>query len=276
MIPTFLVSRLVRGHCTVALGGDGGDELFGGYSHYSRLLALQRIARRMPAALRASAAALATAWLPIGFKGRNWLRGLACDLDGDVPLIASYFDDGVRRALLAGHGSWPLVAESRRRSSTRNGGDLLQRATRLDFETYLPEDLLVKVDRASMLTSLEVRAPMLDYRVIEFAFRKVPSALKATAALRKVLLKKLALRVLPAGFDLRRKQGFEIPLAAWLKSGPWRGFFGDVLLDRGQTTFDHGVVRALLAGQARGRSNSERLFGLLMFELWRREYAVTL
>jgi asparagine synthase (glutamine-hydrolysing) len=153
-------------------------------------------------------------------------------------------------------------------------GDLLQRATRLDFSTYLPEDILVKVDRASMLASLEVRAPMLDREMIEFAFGKVPSHLKATANTRKVLLKKLAARILPPTFDHARKQGFAIPIGKWMRSGDWARFLSDVLLDAKQRTFDHGFVRRLLDGQRKGRTNSERLFGLLMFELWRREYRV--
>jgi asparagine synthase (glutamine-hydrolysing) len=175
---------------------------------------------------------------------------------------------------MAGHDGWPLVAESLHNQRSRLRGDLLQRATQLDFENYLPEDILVKVDRASMLSSLEVRAPMLDVRVIEFAFGKIPSELKATPTRRKVLLKKLAARLLPSAFDRSRKQGFSIPLGAWLRAGPWRDYFEQILLDSSQTTFDHAAIRGLLDGQRRGRANSERLFGLLMFELWRREYRV--
>jgi len=146
----------------------------------------------------------------------------------------------------------------------------------MDFENYLPEDILVKVDRASMLTSLEVRAPWLDYRLVEFAFGKVPSRLKATRAARKILPKMLARRVLPAGFDVHRKQGFSIPLARWLQAREWGGFFSQVLLDSGSGPFERRAVRNLLEGQRRGRSNSERLFALVLFELWRREYKITI
>jgi asparagine synthase (glutamine-hydrolysing) len=276
MVPTYLVSRLVRAQCTVALGGDGGDELFGGYAHYDRLLKMQRRFGWLPRNLRASAAWLGERVLPVGFKGRNWVQGLGADLDVSVPMIASYFARRTRRELMAGVQASPLVAEESSERRSHISGDLLQRATRLDFETYLPEDILVKVDRASMLSSLEVRAPMLDVSVMEFAFRKVPSKLKATPTSRKVLLKKLADRVLPRDFDRTRKQGFSIPLATWLKGGRWRKYFEDVLLDVGQKTFNRDVIRRLLEGQNRGLANSERLFGLLMFELWRREYRVDL
>ena len=146
----------------------------------------------------------------------------------------------------------------------------------MDFENYLAEDILVKVDRTSMLNSLEVRAPLLDYRLIEFAFGKVPSHLKATATSRKVLMKRLARRLLPPEFDQHRKQGFSIPLGSWLLSGPWRQFFEKVLLGSDNIPFERKEVAKLLEGHAAGRANSERLFALVMFELWRREYRVNL
>jgi asparagine synthase (glutamine-hydrolysing) len=273
MLPTYLVSRLVREHCTVALGGDGGDELFGGYGHYDRLLWMKGNLGRVPREVRVPIARAAEAILPIGFKGRNWLQGLAEDLDSGLPLIGSYFDAGARRRLLSNGRSASAVAEEIRHERIPRTDDLLERATRMDFENYLAEDILVKVDRASMLNSLEVRAPLLDYRVIEFAFGKVPSELKATVSGRKLLLKKLAARLLPPHFDTRRKQGFSIPLASWLREPAWQGFFRDVLLAP-DSFFSAKLATELLDGHLKGRSNSERLFALVMFELWRREYRI--
>jgi asparagine synthase (glutamine-hydrolysing) len=146
----------------------------------------------------------------------------------------------------------------------------------MDFANYLAEDILVKVDRASMLNSLEMRAPLLDHRLIEFAFGKVPSHLKATVHGRKLLLKKLAARVLPPRFDRDRKQGFSLPLSSWLQGGPWQRFFRDVLLGSDNPLFSRKIVSKLLDGQMKGRGNSERLFALVMFELWRREYRVSI
>jgi asparagine synthase (glutamine-hydrolysing) len=273
MLPTYLVSRLVREHCTVALGGDGGDELFGGYGHYDRLLWMKGNLGRVPREVRAPIARAAEAILPIGFKGRNWLQGLAEDLDTGLPLIGSYFDAAARRRLLANGRPASAVAEEIRHERIPRTDDLLERATRMDFENYLAEDILVKVDRASMLNSLEVRAPLLDYRVIEFAFGKVPSELKATVSGRKLLLKKLAARLLPPRFDTRRKQGFSIPLASWLREPSWQGFFRDVLLAP-DAFFSAKLAADLLDGHLKGRSNSERLFALVIFELWRREYRI--
>lgn len=275
MIPTFLVSQMVRQKCSVALGGDGGDELFGGYGGYSSLLWMKGRLGRFPRPLRQAIALGAEKLLPVGLKGRNWLQGLGEDLNSGLPLMASFYDATTRRKLMAHQGDWAAVAKSVMKKRVPSNSDLLQRATRMDFQNYLAEDILVKVDRASMLNSLEIRAPLLDYRLIEFAFGKVPSYLKATQQDKKILLKRLTARVLPPEFDRQRKQGFSIPLASWLKTGPFRDLFHEVLLDAG-CLFDRDSVRGLLNGQDRGRSNSERLFALVLFELWRREYAITL
>jgi asparagine synthase (glutamine-hydrolysing) len=250
--------------------------LFGGYVQYSRLLWLQQKLGGIPRSLKLTVANATEALLPVGFKGRNWLQALGIDLQAGLPLIASFFDRGTRNRLMARQGAWELVAERIREERIPKSADLLQRATRMDFGNYLAEDILVKMDRASMLNSLEVRAPLLDYRLIEFAFGKVPSHLKATANSRKILLKKLTERVLPREFDRQRKQGFSIPLASWLRSGPWKAFFREVLLDTDNTFFDRKELSRLLAGQAKDRVNSERLFALVLFELWRREYQVSM
>jgi asparagine synthase (glutamine-hydrolysing) len=155
------------------------------------------------------------------------------------------------------------------------GANLYDHMMYTDSIHYLPNDILVKIDRASMLNSLEVRAPFLDYRLIEFAFGKVPSNLKATHRDKKILLKHLTERLLPPQFDRQRKQGFSIPLTQWLKAGPFRELFWSILTDS-QCLFDRQTVQSLLRGQDRGRSNGERLFALVLFELWRKEYKVTL
>jgi asparagine synthase (glutamine-hydrolysing) len=273
MIPTWLVSRLVRQHCTVALGGDGGDELFAGYAGYSNLLWMQERLRMIPARLRRMIGGAAERLLPVGLKGRNYLQGLNVDLDHGLPFLANLFDATTRRQLLDGGAKRTLWAEEIRRARVPTQRDLLQRATRMDFVDYLAEDILVKVDRASMLNSLEVRAPLLDVRIIEFAFGRVPSRLKATPSNKKILLKRLAARVLPPEFDRHRKQGFSVPMPRWLSAGPLRDLCWETLSDPG-SLFDRGAVSQLLRGQDRGRSNGERVFALVLFELWRREYGI--
>lgn len=273
MFPTFLVSEMVRQHCTVALGGDGGDELFGGYEHYSALIRMRERLRLVPRGLRTLVAQGAERLAPVGMRGRNWLQGLDVEFGHGLPQATGFFDPTTRRRLMQGHSGYRTRAEVIMASRVPSEPDLVQRATRMDFHDYLPEDILVKVDRASMLNSLEVRAPLLDHRLIEFAFGVVPSGLKATGQTKKILLKALAKRVLPPEFDRQRKQGFSIPLAKWLESGPFREMFWSVLTDPA-CLFDRRTVQGLLAGQDRGRSNGDRLFALVQFELWRRAYDV--
>jgi asparagine synthase (glutamine-hydrolysing) len=145
----------------------------------------------------------------------------------------------------------------------------------MDFGNYMAEDILVKIDRASMSNSLELRAPFLDHRLVEFAFSRVPSSLKAAPSARKIILKQLCERLLPPEFDKQRKQGFGIPIKSWLHAGPFRELFWDVLQDPG-ALFDSRTLTSLLDGQDRGYGNGERLFALVQFELWRREYGVSL
>lgn len=274
MIPTYMVSNLVRKHCTVALGGDGGDELFGGYGGYSNMLKLQNISQKAPLFLRNIIAETATKSLPIGFKGRNWLASFGGDWVNDLPFVTPFFDKKSRRKLYKEKRN-DFLAESLRKEFISTTGNLIQRATKTDFENYLVNDILVKVDRASMLNSLEIRAPFLDFRIIDFAFAKVPSSLKVTTTDKKILLKKVAKNILPKEFDYTRKQGFSIPLNSWLqKGGKYRKYFEEVLLDS-DSLFDQKFVTSLFQGIDKGRANSERLFGLVVFELWRKNYTIT-
>jgi len=278
IIPTFLVSRLTREHVTVALGGDGGDELFGGYPHYSFVQRIENVRRFMPRGLRRLVAGAVARLVPVGTRGRNHLIGFSADLAQSLAHVNLLFDDVTRRNLLA-----PAIARTiQTRSSPERykaslciaGQTPLQMATRLDFRTTLVDDYLVKVDRASMLASLEMRAPFLDYRLIEFAFGKVPDEYRATTSQRKVLLRRLAHRLLPPDLDLQRKQGFSLPLASWFKRG-WGEYMESVLMEADSRLFAPSMIHGFLDGQKRGYANANRLFILTMLELWRREYRVS-
>jgi asparagine synthase (glutamine-hydrolysing) len=273
MVPTYLVSRLVRASCTVALGGDGGDELFGGYMHYSRIQEQARWRRMIPGVLKRAIGSAASA-LPTGIRGRTYLRSLAMP-DNDAWVGATLqFDHPTRRAIAP---ATRLISDARpenyRLQCGQKGRSLLQKMMAADFVTYLPDDILVKVDRASMLASLEVRAPFLDRRVIEFAFGRLPDSLRATKSDRKVLLKMLARRTLPRELNVARKQGFSIPLHKWF-DGEWGDYLNEVLRSAPSALYDKVGVRALLASQNRGLRNEQRLFNLGMLELWRREYNI--
>jgi asparagine synthase (glutamine-hydrolysing) len=279
MLPTYLVSRLIRRHATVALGGDGGDELFGGYLHYNWIQLQEKVRAFLPGPMRSGVATLGKHLIPLGFRGRTYIIGLAGGIMNSVAHVNVFFDDHVRRRLLS-----PVAKEIENLSPIPDayradlpvpGNSALQRAMAMDFSTYLVDDILVKVDRASMLASLEVRAPFLDYRVIEFAFSKVPDCLRVLGKERKILLRHLAKRLLPSALDINRKKGFAIPLSHWLK-GSWGPYFEEVLKGLPTELFNRRFVSDLIKSQHRGYANTQRLFALLMFELWRRHYQITL
>jgi len=277
LIPTFLVSRLIRQYATVAIGGDGGDELFGGYPHYS-WLTYQEMARKfIPSWTRSLIAYGATHCLPIGFRGRNHLLGMKGETQNSFAFINYLFDHHARPKLflpLSAMSSAKLREPEQLKAATElSGKTVIQRTTAIDFMFYLADNLLVKVDRASMLASLEVRAPFLDYRLIEFAFRKVPDSLRVHGNKRKILSRLLARDLLPKKVDLKRKQGFTVPLAEWLK-GEWGDYMKSILLDT-DTWFNEKLITTLFKGQEYGLVNSQRLFSLMMFELWRKEYRIS-
>ncbi len=273
MVPTYLVSKLVRETCTVALGGDAGDELFGGYSHYTRILNHAHWRKLIPGPMK-SVLGYGAGFLPTGFRGRTYFRSLAAP-DNDAWARSTLLLDGQfrRRLAPATRGLTGFPPEAYRLRAAAGGRTTLQKMTAADFRTYLPEDILVKVDRASMLASLEVRAPFLDYRVVEFAFGKVPDHLRTTRTDRKILLRMLAKRLLPKELDVTRKQGFSIPLDSWF-TGEWGSYLRDILRSAPSALYDQREIENLLKGQERGLLNGNRLFNLAILELWRREYDV--
>ena len=269
MIPTYMVSRAIREHATVAVGGDGGDELFGGYLRHPLHVRQDALRRRIPGVVRQLAAAGAQA-LPSTVKGRTFAMNLAGDIGDSVASAGRLFNAQERAQLVASLGSTQNArAETERRNVAGAHRSTLHRSTATDFLRYMPDDILVKVDRSSMLTSLEVRAPLLDRAVIEFAFGRLPDALRATGTGRKLILRALAQRYLPADLDVTRKQGFSIPLGEWLGS-TWRGSIDEVL-DHG-TMLDARFTRQLLGVAQRSKVDADRAFTVLAFELWRREY----
>jgi asparagine synthase (glutamine-hydrolysing) len=181
-----------------------------------------------------------------------------------------FFEEAVRRRLFIPLREGPIphsdTPEGFKEGFCDRNETALRQATTVDFKSYLPDDILVKVDRASMLASLEIRAPWLDRKVIEFAFGQVPDAFRASGGECKILPRRLAARLLPKGLDLRRKQGFAIPFKSWFR-GNWGEFLLGILNDADPQLWNQRSIQSLVAGQRRGFGNSQRLFALTMFEL---------
>jgi asparagine synthase (glutamine-hydrolysing) len=279
LVPSYLVSRIIRQHATVALGGDGGDELFGGYWHYSWLQQQDRIRRRLPESARSVLQSIATRLMPMGMRGRNYVMGLTTPSSA-IAQINVFFDFWTRRRLLVPELIKYRYADGEperyRAGLCVADYSILRQATEADFRTTFVDAYLVKVDRASMLASLEVRCPWLDHRIIEFAYQQVPDNLRATEHKRKILASRFAQKVLPADLDLERKQGFSMPLTHWFK-GKWGQFVEAVLKESDPHFFNHRFIERLIYGQRLGfLDHTSRLFALTMFELWRREYKITI
>ena len=272
MVPTFMVTNLIRQHCTVALGGDGGDELFGGYIHYPWVTPLNRL--RLLQLHRLGHEAALSKSIPLGTPGRSVGLGLLGPHSSEIS-FTRLLDPDLRRAIsrvdLSRASQLPELYRKRILEG-RHGS--LDRATALDFQTYMCDDILVKVDRASMLNSLEVRAPFLDRSVIEFAFGRVPAKLKVQGRERKKLLRRLAKKMLPPDFDSRRKQGFTIPLASWLKS-EWRPFVDD-LLEGNSPLFNSNYIRENIGYFRRSDRGANRIFQLALLEAWRKRFRIDL
>ena len=269
ILPAWMVFGLARQRVKVALGGDGGDELFGGYGDYTASLRDWRRLRRVPSvALRAAAAAASL--LPAGVRGRNRLASLRGGPLQQMIWGSPYFDQRLRQRLLSDHTLDSLggnldAPERFLLDFYGEGKDPVDRMTRTHFGSILPDDFLVKVDRASMAHSLEVRAPFLDHRLIEFAFGRVPSRWKVKDGESRRLQRILARRWLPQDLDIDRKQGFSIPMDQWLRSEGEDGL-RQRLADL-PDCIEKTEVHRLIIGHMRGRTNGARLFALIMLAI---------
>jgi asparagine synthase (glutamine-hydrolysing) len=277
-IPTWYVSEMARRHATVVLSGDGGDELFGGYDRYAPHPAVARLDRHAPRLGRAVAAATWRA-LPHGALGKNFLRHVARDAHGRYLDSVTFYHADERGALLSADlrralDGWDAEAFFRVPFERFGHMPFSAQLMAFDFETYLPEDCLTKVDRMSMAHSIEVRVPLLDHLVVEFA-ASLPASLKMRHGTLKYLLKQLAFRYVPRDVLDRPKQGFAVPIGSWFR-GSMRDAFGDILASptaRQRGYFDNQFVARVLDEHLSGkRDHSLRLWQLLVFELWSRQY----
>ena len=282
ILPTILLSRLTREHVTVALGGDGGDELFAGYPmHQAQRVA--GIARAAPDVLHRLASRLAQQ-LPhsernfsFGFKVRSFLRGAAQPPPFNHVSWMSSFMPAEQQQLLSGdlRGEADSAFASIEEAWARTAGrPALARVTMLDAFTYLPDDILMKVDRASMSVALEVRAPFLARSVAEFAFA-VPDAYRMRGLTGKRLLRDAVRDLLPPSILTRPKKGFGVPIAAWLRTS-LRPLLLDTLCSaefRQSGLFDPRHVESLVRDHLeRGIDRRKQLWALLVFELWQRSH----
>ena len=280
-IPTYYVSRETRKHVTVALNGDGGDECFAGYERYAAMRLAERY-HKLPAAVRKSLIEPGIEMIPSSTaRGSSVARAKRFMRAASLPKVERYLrwvsafdkeakselytDDFQRETAALDAGIWidPWFARA-------NGAGIVDAALLADTMTYLPNDLLVKVDIASMAVSLEARAPFLDHHVIEFA-ASLPENLKLRGMTTKYILKRVLKRLLPAENLERRKMGFGVPIGHWFRA-EMQGFLREMLLSEKHLRrglFKPVAVKRLIEQHTKGeRDYAHQLWTLLMLELW--------
>jgi asparagine synthase (glutamine-hydrolysing) len=279
ILPTYLLAEAARRDVKVILSGEGADELFGGYPTYLGHRAAGTFAR-LPASVRRAIARAVFAWPPShrkvtiefllkGFVSNALLPPLARHVEWFGALGAAALDG------LLGPAAAPGLAEARAELDAKGAKALAQRdvldgVLLLDFLTYLPDDLLMKVDRATMLASVEARAPFLDRQVMELAL-SLPGALKVSGLTMKVVLKEAARLLLPGAVLRRRKRGLSVPIASWI-NGSLREEV-DRVLERRRLEAEGWIrpdgVQRLLDEHRRGAANhARRLWPVIMFQRW--------
>jgi asparagine synthase (glutamine-hydrolysing) len=283
-IPSFYLAELTRRHVTVALNGDGGDESFAGYQRYVANAVAGRL-DRLPAPLRR---ALAAAGGRVADDGdvssvRNRVRRLAGGMALDAPAryarYAPWFDGAQRGALYspgfaAAIGGADADDEIAARWAAASGTSVVDRMLEVDAGSYLVDDLIAKVDIATMAHALEARSPFLDHQMMELA-ASIPSEYKVRGGEKKWILREALRPWLSSEILDRPKQGFSVPLSSWLRSD-LQGWARDILLDPGSLGrgyFEPAAVNRLLDRHAAGADgDAKRIYALLMLELWHREF----
>jgi len=281
-IPTILISRIAREHVTVALSADGGDETFAGYSKYTRNLDLFRSLAAVP---RPVARALRPLVRPV--SRLPWVRD-RFNIEARADLVEGLFGERNRRALYRYkiEPNYCTGAELNRIlldpgpvlptaydnfDALDDANDDMNRMLAIDYQTYLTDDVLVKVDRATMSVGLEGRAPLLDHRIIEFVSR-LPTHMKYRNGTQKYLLRKLLHRYVPATMMERPKKGFDAPIESWF-SAELKGLLGDHLsesrLKADGLFHPEAVTRMRDDYLTAGRLQFDRVWTVLMFQMWK-------
>jgi asparagine synthase (glutamine-hydrolysing) len=279
-VPTYYVSKAARAHVTVALSGDGGDELWAGYARH-RVERAELQARERIGWVGQKFAGRIGAELPLTVKGARSLRHLGLSPADACAQKHAYglFDTWIRRSLYSAdfandvRDADPLV-DFRIAYQACGSRDPIDRALYVDVKTYLVDDIMTKVDKMSMAVSLESREPLLDHRLLEFA-ATIPASLKLKRGRSKYLLRRLLERRIPKSIVDRPKHGFSAPIARWLR-GPLVPMVDALLGDgrlRDRGIFDEGAIERLWREHRDGTADHcHRLWSLVMLELWFRQF----
>lgn len=274
-VPTYYVSKLAREFVTVALSGDGGDELFAGYNSYSRFQNIYNKPYNFNiAGLNNLLWGSLFNVMPHNMKGKSLAYILSKSRKHGFAYMNEWTENERKKYLRLNSNTGNVKESSEHYKvkilKTLNGTDYVTAMQYLDMKTYMVDDILTKVDRASMLNSLEVRVPLLDHKFAELTF-KIPSGLKVKAAQKKYIFRKAMSGYLPASFFNLPKKGFSAPISAWFK-GDLKNYIGDTLLannPRFSGYLDKNHVKRIVLSNQKARCDSgSKVWALLMFEEW--------
>jgi len=277
MLPTYYIAREARRYVKVCLSGDAGDEVFAGYPHYPETRTYSKL-DRIPLAVRQALFGSIADLLPNYVRGKGFARRLSASPAARYQRQIGVFDGGERRELLRPELAAEMCAEARLFEPFfgRNSLDPVSLAQLVDQNTYLPEDVLVKVDRAAMKNALEVRVPFLDHRVVELV-NSMPSELKLNGNTSKYVLRRMLKDLVPPQVLSGPKRGFGIPIRDWFR-GQLEPFARDLLLSastRSSRFLRRSAVQGLLDSHQRGgRDLSDRIWALLVLEEWCRRFSI--
>ncbi len=257
MIPTFFLAREVGKYTKVVLGGDGADELFGGYNHYKRLVSLDKLHKNLLFRKTLIASSCIVNKFETDSNKFKWLDIACQNLNSIVPKTAIYFRNPHK------------LLKSKRKiinNEIKHENRLLEASMKFDFSNYLSSDILVKVDRAMMSASVESRSPFLDKRVIEFAFSRTPLNKKVNNNNGKIILQNIAKKILPKDYEFGRKQGFNFNIGALMSNNEIISYMYDEL--NVLTFFDNFLFKDLVNKNKLNYNHGEKLYGLFVLAFW--------
>jgi asparagine synthase (glutamine-hydrolysing) len=268
-IASYLLSRSISKMYKVAIGGDGADEIFGGYSHHTSYSAYDHYKKNDVTYLHSLDSVLHTAGrcLPLGLKGRAFLERASFGYINRINTLPYFFDNPTIYRLLKDKSLFSPDSSLMRCASLHSRSSLLDQSLLDDFSDYLPNNILTKVDQSSMAHSIEMRSPFLNSSIINFSFSTLNRNFKNTGKTSKVILKKLGADILPNSLNLERKQGFSIPLPSLLSNSVIRDF-SDSLLFSNDSLFSRPALSYLNTSCRLGFSNHERKYGLVVLQSW--------
>ncbi|WP_288260268.1 asparagine synthase (glutamine-hydrolyzing) [uncultured Prochlorococcus sp.] len=270
IIPTYFLCKNVSKDYKVALSGDGGDELFGGYNYYKWCRKQILLRRIFPKTFLNLVSKFASSKLISGQRGFNFFNALSGDIKNAYACanrlltpsqISNLFDEKVIY-------DYEYALDFKKNLFDKfRGSDLLKTIMKADFLTYLPDDILIKTDRSSMFSSLELRTPFLDKEIIKYAYEKIPSNLSVKNGRTKILLRMLAKNYLPNSILNQKKRGFEIPLENWMKNF-WYKEIRDYFFYSNSNILDHNFLKKIFIRWEIDGSQSNIIYSILCFLIW--------